>query len=456
MCSYLTVPTDIAGSAKGAQGWFNVTSAQVYFDHPFHAPFDHTLNIDFTDPAKGPGRACRRRAQRGVGAPSRRQHHRGARRCRGRRLLTSPTGPAAGVHLPWAEVPAAVKAWAAARRWWRADRSPRSARRVLAGRGGAARVPAWCGVRQGGRRGAQSRVARACTDARPSSRPRSRRRRPFPVLLDVYDDGGWVALAFEAIEGRLPRHPWDRAELDGVVERPRRGPRRAHPEPGPPSRTGRRPVFRQLFGGWAELGGCEGHTGLDPWCARHLSRLAELEARWPEAIEGPTLVHGDIRSDNILIGPTGPVFVDWPHAAVAPRSSTWSRGRPRWCWRVGPSPKSSWPLTALAACRPRHRLGAPRCSQRVLRGALAAAATTRAFPPCAPSRRRRARWRWPGCAAAPHGDDPHARRESTDSLRGCASDCRSPTSPTARRAPSSTRSSTGRTRLRRRVTTRCG
>jgi hypothetical protein len=54
MCSYLTVPTDIAGSAKGAQGWFNVTSAQVYFDHPFHAPFDHTLNIDFADPAKGP------------------------------------------------------------------------------------------------------------------------------------------------------------------------------------------------------------------------------------------------------------------------------------------------------------------------------------------------------------------------------------------------------------------
>jgi hypothetical protein len=31
-----------------------VTSAQVYFDHPFHAPFDHTLNIDFLDPSRGP------------------------------------------------------------------------------------------------------------------------------------------------------------------------------------------------------------------------------------------------------------------------------------------------------------------------------------------------------------------------------------------------------------------
>jgi hypothetical protein len=54
MCSYLTVATEVAGSAKGPQGWFPVTSASVYFDHPYHAPFDHTLNIDFVDPARGP------------------------------------------------------------------------------------------------------------------------------------------------------------------------------------------------------------------------------------------------------------------------------------------------------------------------------------------------------------------------------------------------------------------
>jgi hypothetical protein len=54
MCSYLTVATDVAGSAKGPSGWFSVTSASVYFDHPFHAPFDHTLNIDFIDAARGP------------------------------------------------------------------------------------------------------------------------------------------------------------------------------------------------------------------------------------------------------------------------------------------------------------------------------------------------------------------------------------------------------------------
>ena len=113
MCSYLTVATEIAGSAKGPQGWMPVTSASVYFDHPFHAPFDHTLNIDFADPARGPGARVAGRAQCRLGAPAGREHQRGARRCGGRRHVTTPTGPAAGVHLPWAEVPGAVRTWAA-------------------------------------------------------------------------------------------------------------------------------------------------------------------------------------------------------------------------------------------------------------------------------------------------------------------------------------------------------
>jgi hypothetical protein len=55
MCSYLTVPLEVSGSAKGPEGWFSVRSASVYFDHPFHAPLEHSLNIDFVDPASGPG-----------------------------------------------------------------------------------------------------------------------------------------------------------------------------------------------------------------------------------------------------------------------------------------------------------------------------------------------------------------------------------------------------------------
>ena len=55
MCTYATVQTTLEGSAKGPQGsWFAVTDGTVYFDHPVHALAEHTLNIDFADPAKGP------------------------------------------------------------------------------------------------------------------------------------------------------------------------------------------------------------------------------------------------------------------------------------------------------------------------------------------------------------------------------------------------------------------
>ena len=55
MCTYATVTTQLQGSAKGPDSkWFHVTDGTVYFDHPVHAMADHTLNIDFADPSKGP------------------------------------------------------------------------------------------------------------------------------------------------------------------------------------------------------------------------------------------------------------------------------------------------------------------------------------------------------------------------------------------------------------------
>ena len=47
-----------------------------------------------------------------------------------------------------------------------------------------------------------------------------------------------------------------------------------------------------------------------------LDRLAELEAGWPAAAEGRTLVHCDLRADNLLLTPTRVVAVDWPWASV--------------------------------------------------------------------------------------------------------------------------------------------
>lgn len=54
MCTYLTEKVQIQGSGKGPRDWFPLTHATVYVDHPQHAPFEHTVNIDFINPAAGP------------------------------------------------------------------------------------------------------------------------------------------------------------------------------------------------------------------------------------------------------------------------------------------------------------------------------------------------------------------------------------------------------------------
>lgn len=53
MCSYITEQIAVSGSAKGAAGWMAVDTATIYFDHPYHAPLDHSLNIDFINAAAG-------------------------------------------------------------------------------------------------------------------------------------------------------------------------------------------------------------------------------------------------------------------------------------------------------------------------------------------------------------------------------------------------------------------
>ena len=48
---------------------------------------------------------------------------------------------------------------------------------------------------------------------------------------------------------------------------------------------------------------------------RHLDRLTAAADRGEAALEGDRLVHGDVRADNLLVGPDGSVaVVDWPWA----------------------------------------------------------------------------------------------------------------------------------------------
>ncbi len=55
MCTYQTEVLEVRGSGKGSSGWFPVTRASVYLDHPVHAPYEHSLNVDLLNPSRGPG-----------------------------------------------------------------------------------------------------------------------------------------------------------------------------------------------------------------------------------------------------------------------------------------------------------------------------------------------------------------------------------------------------------------
>jgi hypothetical protein len=229
--------------------------------------------------------------------------------------VTDTVGPAAGVHLPWADVPSVVQAWAAGVGGGRPERvrdlqggfSPGAAARLDCP-GGALFVKA-VGAELNPDSPAMHRREARVSAALPASST-------FPRLLDTYDDGTWVALAFEAIEGLPPRHPWEAVQLAAAVDA--LGAMHAALTPSPvPQLEPAELYLRHLFGGWAELAAAHlAPDGLDPWARAHLPRLAELESHWPAACAGPTLVHGDVRSDNILFGPRGVVFVDWPHAVV--------------------------------------------------------------------------------------------------------------------------------------------
>ena len=133
---------------------------------------------------------------------------------------------------------------------------------------------------------------------------------PVPRLLDAYDDGNWVALIYEDIEGRPPSIPWRRDELDRVSGAIASLSAALDPSPWPDA-----PTFADVNAGvmraWRDLATAP-PPDLDPSIERMLDRLAVDEVDLVDVVGGEVLMHNDIRSDNLLLTPDGRVvFVDW-------------------------------------------------------------------------------------------------------------------------------------------------
>jgi Ser/Thr protein kinase RdoA (MazF antagonist) len=135
---------------------------------------------------------------------------------------------------------------------------------------------------------------------------------PAPRLLGSSDDGRWVVLVFECIEGSEPdlrRQPEDAflvaVALDDLA---------AVLTPAPVAV----PSAHPRLGGWTDLAANSDRLArlpaLSPWAAANLTTLIDLEAAGLAAALGDSLVHFDAYPHNILLAADRVWFVDWPHA----------------------------------------------------------------------------------------------------------------------------------------------
>jgi aminoglycoside phosphotransferase len=138
-----------------------------------------------------------------------------------------------------------------------------------------------------------------------------------PELYDVYDDGDWVGMLFEDIDGRLPSHPWEQADADRVLDAVAELTDALDPSPWPDA-----PViaFRShdFLSRWNNV--LEDGLAVPSWIEGRVEELAELAGTALRALaEGKALAHYDLRADNIILTDDRVVFIDWAHPGLAPR-----------------------------------------------------------------------------------------------------------------------------------------
>ncbi len=231
----------------------------------------------------------------------------------GEAACAEPLPLAAGDRLEWTDVPDRVRAaveghlgspvLAAVNQ--RGGFSPGTAARVRCADGTRAFVKA-VGTELNPDSPGLHRTEAAVSAALPSSAP-------VPRLRFSYDDGDWVALVFDEVAGRAPQEPWRAGELHRVLAALVGLSATLTPCPlavAPPlaERT------REELTAYRRLAAHPpGH--LSAWERDHLDELAAVGESGQVLLAGDSLVHLDVRADNVLLGADGGVwFVDWPWA----------------------------------------------------------------------------------------------------------------------------------------------
>ncbi|GAA1153935.1 phosphotransferase [Nocardioides aquiterrae] len=132
---------------------------------------------------------------------------------------------------------------------------------------------------------------------------------PAPRLLWTHDADDWMVLGIEYVESRQPRRPWRAEDLDRCL-----GMTAAAAEMlTPAARELALPSFGEEYADWPAYWDTLRAAPPDlPGLAEHLDEAAALAARFAGVTAGSTVVHMDIRDDNILLTADGRVLLcDW-------------------------------------------------------------------------------------------------------------------------------------------------
>ncbi|MCX9190151.1 aminoglycoside phosphotransferase [Carbonactinospora thermoautotrophica] len=141
---------------------------------------------------------------------------------------------------------------------------------------------------------------------------------PASRLLFSVEQAGWVVLAFCDVPGRAPDLSPGSGDLPAVLAAAAQLEEMLTPCPLPDASTVEADLG-PLLQGWRQLA-ARPPADLDPWCRRHLDRLAAHETGWASTSGGDTLVHADLRADNLLRDAAGRVWVvdwSWPSRGAA-------------------------------------------------------------------------------------------------------------------------------------------
>jgi hypothetical protein len=136
---------------------------------------------------------------------------------------------------------------------------------------------------------------------------------PHARLLSSYDDGDWVALVLEDVDGHRPAVPWSEPDLSAVATALEQVAARRAPE--------QLPAFAEatnILQAWDQV--AADPAGVPEHLLDRLPEFLDRQALAREVSRGDRLVHWDARADNVLIRDSRAVLLDW---AWTSRGAPW-------------------------------------------------------------------------------------------------------------------------------------